>query len=302
MVALDAKTGKELWSRRLSKGETDGVDIQPTVVGGMVFASTVPATLRGSYVGGDRGVLWALDVRTGKPRWSFDTVKGDLWGNRAVNSGGGAWSTPVIDVKTRMVYWGTGNPGPVPGTKEFPSGSSRPGPNLYTNSVVALHLGTGKLAWFRQATPHDLLDHDLQFVLQSVTDAAGTPTVRLVATGKAGHVFVVDPRNGRMLSDTPVGTHVNDDVTTLTGPTAITPGLFGGVLTPPATADGVAYVATLNAGNTYTPTALTASGLPLGSAPGDVVAVERARRQGALGHVRSRVTPWAAPRSSATSC
>ncbi len=273
VVALDAKTGKQLWSRRLSTGETDGVDIQPTVVGGTVFASTVPATIRGSYVGGDRGVLWALDVRTGKPRWSFDTVKGDLWGNPAVNSGGGSWFPPVIDVQSRMIFWGTGNPGPVPGTKEFPSGTSRPGPNLYTDSVVALHLDTGKLKWFRQVTPHDLFDHDLQFVLQSFVDGSGQSSSQLIATGKGGHVVVIDPRTGRITSDTPVGAHQSDDVTTLTGPTKVTPGLFGGVLTPPATADGVAYVASLNAENTYAPSAITVSGLGLGAAPGEVAAV-----------------------------
>jgi hypothetical protein len=172
-----------------------------------------------------------------------------------------------------MIYWGTGNPGPVPGTKDFPSGTSRPGPNLYTNSVVALHLDTGKLEWFRQVTPHDLLDHDLQFVLHSVVDASGEPSSQLIATGKAGHVVVIDARDGRITSDTPVGVHENDDVTTLTDPTKITPGLFGGVLTPPATADGVAYVATLNAGNTYAPSAITVSGLGLDAAPGEVAAV-----------------------------
>jgi glucose dehydrogenase len=274
VVALDAKTGKQLWSRRLSKGDTDGVDIQPTVVAGMVFASTVPATLRGSYVGGDRGVLWALDARTGKPRWTFDTVKGDLWGNPTINSGGGAWSPPVIDAKNQMIYWGTGNPGPVPGTKDFPSGTSRPGPNLYTDSVVALRLRSGVLAWYRQVTPHDLLDHDLQFVLRSDVDRSGAASSRLIATGKAGRVVVLDPRSGRVTSNTPIGLHDNDDVTQLAAPTKITPGLFGGVLAPPATATGIAYLATLNAGNTYTSTALTASGLPLGTAPGDVVAVD----------------------------
>jgi glucose dehydrogenase len=52
------------------------------------------------------------------------------------------------------------NPAPFPGTPEWPNGSSRPGPNLYTNSLVALDLATGELAWYHQVVPHDLFDRD----------------------------------------------------------------------------------------------------------------------------------------------
>ncbi len=80
--ALDLATGEELWRRTLPRTRTEGIDIQPTVFGRQVLASTVPVSLDGIYTGGDRGVLQGLDVDTGETRWTFDTVIDDLWGNR----------------------------------------------------------------------------------------------------------------------------------------------------------------------------------------------------------------------------
>src|SRR5262245_37088200 len=71
VVALDLATGAELWRRTITRIETDGIDIQPTVFGKLVLASTVPVSLQGIYAGGDRGILQALDVETGELRWEF---------------------------------------------------------------------------------------------------------------------------------------------------------------------------------------------------------------------------------------
>ena len=119
-------------------------------------------------------MLWALDAATGEKVWSFDTVRGDdLWGNPEVNSGGGAWSTPAIDAARGARRTGASpTRHPSPGHRSSRTGSSRPGPNLYTDSVVALHLRTGKLAWYHQAVPHDLFDHDLQ--LTAIARGAGS--------------------------------------------------------------------------------------------------------------------------------
>jgi glucose dehydrogenase len=146
VVAVDADTGKELWVRDITSTSSEGVGIQPLVYDDTVLVSSVPISFGGIYNGGDRGVIRALDAQTGQERWTFDTVKGaDLWGNADVNSGGGAWYPPAIDAERGAVYWGVANPAPFPGTAEFPNGSSRPGPNLYTDSAVALDVGTGKL-------------------------------------------------------------------------------------------------------------------------------------------------------------
>jgi glucose dehydrogenase len=219
-------------------------------------------------------VLWALDARTGRKVWTFDTIADpNLWGHPEINSGGGSWYPPAIDTERGLVYWGIANPAPFPGTPQFPNGSSRPGSNLYTGSVLALHVRTGKLAWFRQLASHDLFDRDVQ-----LTAIAGRhPRDRnatVIGTGKVGRVAGIDPETGSLRWTTAVGAHRNDDLTALNGPTAVLPGLFGGVLTPPAVADGVVYVSVLNAPSTHKPNAEDFfGGAALGVMPGQVVAV-----------------------------
>jgi outer membrane protein assembly factor BamB len=276
IAALDIRTGAELWSTKITVTETDGVDIQPLVVDGLVLASTVPVSLDGQFRGGDRGVIWALDADTGERVWTFATVPEDLWGDPAVNSGGGAWFPPAVDRERGLVYWGTANPAPFPGQPDAPNGSSRPGPNPYTDSIVALDVRTGRLVWDHQVSPHDLFDHDLQLTALVEPVDGGDPLV--VGTGKAGRVVAVDARTGELVSDTPVGVHENDDLDELPGPTRVLPGLFGGVLTPPAVADGVVFTAVVNAPSQHDPGKEDFfGGAPLGTMPGQLVAVDVAR-------------------------
>jgi alcohol dehydrogenase (cytochrome c) len=276
VVAVDAATGHELWVHDITPNASTGVDIQPTVFDGMVFAATVPVSLGGIYQGGDRGVIHALDAATGQERWQFDTIQStDLWGNATVNSGGGAWYPPSFDPARGLVFWGTANPAPFPGTPQFPNGSSRPGPNLYTDSTVALDVHTGQLRWFHQLVPHDLFDRDMVHTM--VARPTGGPHREVVvATGKAGVVLGLDPASGRVLWSTKVGSHHNDDLTKLDGPTKVLPGTFGGVLTPPATADGTAYAAVINAPSTLQPDKPSYIGSDLGLADGVVVAIDAA--------------------------
>jgi outer membrane protein assembly factor BamB len=269
VVALDARTGTPVWSHQLSTTKTIGIDIQPTVFGGMVFVATVPVSLRGIYTPGDRGILYALDDVTGATRWSFDTVLGDLWGHPEINSGGGAWYAPAIDTSRRIVYFGTANPAPFPGTKQYPNGASRPGADLYTDSVVALDVDTGKLLWYHQVTPHDLFDRDQVHVL--LAHVHGREVV--VSAGKSGVVVGLDPDTGRVLWQTPVGKHDHDDGP-LSGPTEVYPGTYGGVETPPATADGVVYVATLNSPTKLQPDATAYFPSQTGTSDGEVVAID----------------------------
>ena len=184
--ALDRETGEQLWATDVTATDTTGIDIQPVIAGDLVIVSSVPVSISGIYTGGDRGVVTALDRETGEVRWEFDTVEGDdLWGNPEVNSGGGAWYPPAVDLERGLVYVGVANPAPFPGTPEHPNGTSRPGDNLYTDSVVALDLATGALEWFHQVTPHDIFDRD-QVHAQLVELADGTDVV--VSSGKSGVV------------------------------------------------------------------------------------------------------------------
>jgi outer membrane protein assembly factor BamB len=277
LFALDEATGRPVWSTKLTRTATDGVDVQPQVVGKEVIASTVPVSLKGFYSGGARGFVDAVDEATGRLLWGFDTVASpDLWGNPAVNSGGGSWYPPSFSPQSGLLYVGVANPGPFVGMPQYPNGSSRPGPNLYTDSTVALRISNGRLVWYRQAHSHDLFDRDfVHTMVVPVPPSRGRPaTTVVVGTGKGGVVIGMDPANGRQLWKTPVGQHLNDGLTALTGPTEVLPGTYGGVLTPPASAHGTVFVATLNAPDTLSPRQTAYFGGKTGTMPGDVVAID----------------------------
>ncbi len=173
---------------------------------GTVYVSTVPVNpLVGVYLGGGKGILWALNATTGAPEWSWDEV-GDLWGNPQVNSGGGQWYPPSFDAQGN-IYLGVANPAPVFGTKAYPWGTSRPGPDLYTDSVVKLS-PQGKLLWYYQLTPHDLYDWDMQNS-PVLTTAHGQPVV--IDGGKAGILIELDAQTGKLLWKLPVGLHNGHD-------------------------------------------------------------------------------------------
>lgn len=278
IVALDADTGSQLWRTQITNQPTTGVDIQPSVYNNMVYISTVPGTSGGDfYTGGGIGTIYALDQSTGKIVWSFDTVDTpELWGNKDVNSGGGSWYSPAIDTDTGMTYWGVGNPAPFPGTKDFPSGSSRPGPNLYTDSMLALDSQNGTLAWYTQVRAHDLFDLDFQIppVLASAS-VNGTQQDIVIGAGKLGKVVAFNRQTGDILWETNVGQHDNDDLTSIpdTGnATRVYPGFFGGVETPMAYANGVIYVPVVNLYADYTPS--TATPQPFNQGTGELVAID----------------------------
>jgi outer membrane protein assembly factor BamB len=274
VLALDRATGERRWATDVTTTDTTGIDIQPVVAGDLVLVSSVPISLNGIYTGGDRGVVTALDRASGEVVWEFDTVEGDdVWGNPAVNSGGGAWYPPAVDLERGLVYVGTANPAPFPGTADHPNGTSRPGDNLYTDSVVALDLATGALVWFHQVTQHDIFDRD-QVHTQLVTLDDGSDVV--VSSGKSGVVVGLDPDDGTVRWETEVGHHENDDLLELDGPTTVAPGTYGGVLTPPAWSDGVVYLPVVNAPVELLPDATAYFGADVTAGEGEVAAVDAA--------------------------
>jgi glucose dehydrogenase len=277
MAALDMN-GKELWSTKLSDIPTTGIDMQPLEYDGLVYVSTVPGTENANYyTGGGMGIIYGLDYKTGKIKWTFNTVEeGALWGNQQVNSGGGAWYPPAIDTKSGLMFWGTGNPAPWPGTADFPNGSSRPGANLYTNSLLALKHDSGVLSWYQQVLPHDLFDLDLQIspVLATVDTEQGTRDI-VIASGKMGRIYAFERASGKQLWTVAVGQHQNDTLTELpAGLTQVLPGPLGGVETPMAYKDGILYAPVLNLPGSYTPTNFDGSSFNIGAGKGELVAVD----------------------------
>lgn len=238
--ALNQETGEEVWSTpllRSGNGEGESIDMAPGYHEGLVYVSTTPTNASSSYPGGGVGILWALDAKTGKKAWHFNTVPNSLWGDPKVNSGGGLWYPPSFDEKGNM-YFGTGNPAPYPGESGKPWGASRPGPNLYTDSMVKLNAKTGKLEWYYQLTPHDV--HDWDFQDPPILVNSGGKELAIGA-GKSGIVVAVDAETGKPVWKTPVGTHNGHDedgLLAMRGETSklkdgeVFPGTLGGVIAP----------------------------------------------------------------------
>lgn len=250
--ALDQETGKEIWSVTLVRKEVEGIDMAPGYSDGVVYVSTVPVNVSEFYGPGGVGTLWALDAKTGKKLWHFDTVPKDLWGNPNVNSGGGLWYTPAFDEKGSM-YFGVGNAGPFPGTEGEPWGSSRPGPNLYTNSIVKMDAKKGKMDWYFQQLPHAVYDWDFQGP-PILIEAKGRQLI--LAAGKSGVVAALDAKSGKPVWQKTVGKHNghdDDGLYAMRGeyeklklPATVYPGALGGVIAPMSTDGKTVFAPVIN--------------------------------------------------------
>ncbi len=256
-VALSAATGRQLWSRVLIGNDHEGIDMAPGYNDGTVYVSTVPDNPAvGEYLGGGKGILWALNAKTGALEWSWDEVQ-DLWGNPGLNSGGGLWEPPSFDSQGN-IYLGIANPGPVGQSgwpKGYPWGTSRPGPDLYTDSVVKLS-PAGKLLWYYQLTPHDLFDWDLQDS-PVLTTADGQQVV--IDGGKAGILIELNAQTGKLIWKLPVGVHTGPQNAGLLTENAtpaspiplpakfsLEPGVFGGIESPLASNGTTTFAAVNN--------------------------------------------------------
>ena len=279
VFALAADTGAEVWRIRLSNHGGEGVDMAPTVYDNTVYVSTVPGNSTSFYGGGRKGILYALDAPTGKVLWQFDTTTDNLWGNPRINNGGGLWYPLSVD-EAGNLYFGTGNPGPNPGTVAFgtpyPNGSSRTGPNDYTNSLVSLDSRTGAIRWYHNAKPHDLFDLDFQLTpILATLPIDGTPTRVTIGGGKAGTVIAFNADTGAVLWEATVGEHQNDELQTIPpGETVeVLPGPLGGVETPMAYADGTVFIPVVNLSLGYKATEVDFASLDITQGTGELVAL-----------------------------
>ncbi len=275
--ALDSKTGKQLWMHKLTNNKNEGIDMAPQLYDNKVLISTIPGSATNFYHPGALGIVYSLNASTGKTLWKFNTIRGGykLFGHPEVNSGGGLWYPPSVDSSGR-VFMGVANPAPYPGTPRFPNGSSHPGANLYTDSLVALNGATGKLLWFQQITPHDFRDYDFQvapIVRSQMID--GTQTETVIGAGKSGKVVAFRADNGKRLWTRNVGIHKFDS-----GPfprkkaVCYEPGFLGGVETPMAASGDLVFVPWVDLCFNATSTGIKSSSLNGGS--GGLAAIDSA--------------------------
>ena len=166
--------GHELW--HWTTGSQSGAGaFQPSVFDHQVYVTTQAASSGHgadhlhSYQGrpAARRTSWIPNGRAGY--WNWQVVEEGFWGHPEINSGGGHLVPAGHRHRAWGELWGSGNPSPVPGLKGWPNGSSRPGPNLYTNSLIALDHRTGKMLWYNQVKPHDLFNLDFQISPMLVT-------------------------------------------------------------------------------------------------------------------------------------
>ncbi len=273
IAALDQATGEVLWTTGLASSASMVIAMQPSFANGMVYASTSPGPDPDRPDGGGVGTFYAIDAASGAVRWEFATVdSADIWGNPGVNAGGGARYGPATDGTT--LFWSTAGPNPAPGTSEYPNAASRPGPNLWTNGVGAIDAATGTPAWFTQAIPADIFDHD--FIAPPVLASAvvqGQDRDLVVGAGEDGHVTAYDRVSGVILWESTVGRNENSNLERIPDSGITTwPGALGGVQAPMAVADGHVFVASNELPTSYMPWGITSS-LDLAGARGRLTAI-----------------------------
>jgi alcohol dehydrogenase (cytochrome c) len=202
LVSLDARTGKERWHVQIADVKQEYFSTPaPVIVGNHVLVGT----------GGDSldvpGFLEAHDPETGAVQWKWwsePLKKGDpgseSWPDEyAMRHGGGmTWIPGTYDPELHLYYLGTGNPNPVL------AGTSRKGDDLYTCSIVALNIDTGKLAWYFQSSPHDTHDWDaVQTPVLIDGEFKGQPRKMLAQASRNGYYFLLDRTTGKNLVTAP---------------------------------------------------------------------------------------------------
>jgi alcohol dehydrogenase (cytochrome c) len=266
VIALDMKTGKELW-RQSAASPKDGFNMTgaPQIADGVLITGISGAEFA------TRDFIDGWDPATGKHLWRTYTVAapgtpgGDTWPGDTWKFGGGStWITGSFDPELHTVYWGIGNPAPF-----NPMG--RKGDNLYTCSVLALDPKTGAIKWYYQFSPNNPYDYDsvAEMVLATI-DVKGKPTKVIMDANRNGFFYVIDRTTGKLITANPyvkvtwasgidqtTGKPIDTEVTKKARSgeaTEVWPSILGGKNWEPMSFDqktGLAYANTLNFGGNY---------------------------------------------------
>jgi len=196
LIAIDAKNGKPLWDVAVADVKLAySITHAPLVIKDKVIVGVGG----GEY--GIRGFVAAFDAKTGKELWRFYTIPGpgepghDTWRGEDWKYGAASvWVTGSYDPDLNLTYWGVGNPGPDWNPTQ------RPGDNLYSDSVVALDVDSGKLKWHFQFTPNDGYDYDsVQVPVLADINWKGAPTKVMMWANRNGFFYVLDRATGKFL-------------------------------------------------------------------------------------------------------
>jgi PQQ-dependent dehydrogenase (methanol/ethanol family) len=299
LVALDRRTGAVAWDVQV-----EGTDPAQGYSFSMAPLAAGRKILIGSS-GGEfsiRGFLDAYDPETGRRVWRFFTVptpeEGGWWGRLAMTTpdgdplprdtaqerrdsagyadawkqgGGPVWTTPAYDPALGLVIFTIGNPSTLEGVP--------PGDNLYTSSIAAVDVASGKLRWYYQTIPHNTWDYDPASPPVLFDTAVDGDTVPAVAeAGKTGWVYILDRRTGKRLRRSePFIPLKNPFPRPNRVPFPVSPGTRGGSLWPSAAYSpqtGALYV--------------LGSYLPMRYQPDSATSAKMDQRSGHAGHLYSR--------------
>jgi alcohol dehydrogenase (cytochrome c) len=195
LVALDRATGTPVWTIQAeSPKENFSITPAPVYFDGIVITGFAGADR------GTRGRVKAYDADDGRLVWTFYTIPGpgepghETWPqhNDAWKYGGASvWQTPAIDPELGLVYFSTGNAGP-----DY-NGAVRAGDNLFSVSIVAIELKTGKYRWHFQQVHHDIWDYDSSnpVVLMDLR-VNGRARKAIVEVSKTGWAYILDRETG----------------------------------------------------------------------------------------------------------
>ena len=208
LVCLDAKTGKERWHKEIANFNQQYFStMAPVVIGNHVLIGT------GNDLD-EPGYVTARDPETGDVQWTFYTVpmkKGDpgleTWGSLdgARHGAGNVWIPGTYDPETHYYIVGTGNPSPA-----YTNPPSRAGDNLYTCSIVAINVDTGKMAWYYQLNPHDTHDWDsTETPILIDGDFHGRPRKMVLHADRNGYFYALDRVTGEHLVTSKFADSVN---------------------------------------------------------------------------------------------
>ena len=224
LIAVDARTGKEVWSAQTTDPK------QPLFINGApkVFRDKVLIGNGGTEVGSNRGYVTAYDTATGQQAWRFHVVPGNpangfenkamemaakTWTGEWWKHGGGGqtWHGLTYDPEFNRVYIGTGNGSPWNRKVRSPDG----GDNLFLCSIVALDADSGEYVWHYQTTPGETWDYNsnMDIVLADLA-VDGKPLKALMHAPKNGFFYVIDRATGKLVSAEKLGkvtwaTHVD---------------------------------------------------------------------------------------------
>jgi len=199
LIKIDARTGKEVWHIEIAPFDQQYFSsMAPVIIGDHVIVGT----------GNDLdapGYLQSYDPETGKRQWIFYTVPmnpGDpgveTWPSldAARHGGGQPWVPGAYDPETKLYIFGTGNPTPA----YTPAGRGV-GSGLFTCSLIAVNVDTGKMAWYYQTSPRDMHDWDSTQTPVLFEMRINGRLRKLVSTGaRNGYFFTLDRTNGEYIA------------------------------------------------------------------------------------------------------